>query len=125
MGHLLVLLLLLSNYYISYSQYYFKISDSLEITKKNIKETYLNFYSEKVEEKYKNVYFDFSFSTLDINTVITDSTFNIESVLNYGIGFNYNVDLDNSESIDFILIINPSITSLSLNFIKFSIIFYF
>jgi hypothetical protein len=125
MRDLLVIILFLSYYYISYSQYYFKISDSLEIPKENIKETYLKFYSEKVEEKYKKMYFDFNYNPLEINSIICDSKFEIESVLNYGIGFNYNMDLDNSESIDFILIIDPSMTSFSLNFIKFTIVFYF
>lgn len=125
MRYLLLIILLNFNLFTSYSQFNFKTQDSVQISKENAKDTYLNFYTEKIEEKSKNMYFDFSFSPLEDNSIISDSTFEIESVLNYGIGFDYNFDLDNNESIDFILVIDTSITSFSLNFIKFSIIFYF
>lgn len=124
---LVIILLFLSINHISVSQSFFRLSDSLMMPKQNIKTTYLDFHTNKIKEepKPKHIFFDFSFSQLDANQIQSDSTYDVESLFNYGFGFDYNYDLDNYEMIDFTLMIAPSISSLSLNFIRFSIIFYF
>lgn len=122
MRYLLILILLLFYQNYSYSQFYFRNSDSL--IKPKINKTYLNFYPEKTDEN-KSMFFDFSFTPLNINQVQSDSTYDIESVFNYGVGFDYNYDLNNNEMIDFSLIIDTTLSNLTLNCIRFSIIFYF
>ena len=123
MRYLLILILLLLPQNYSLSQYYFINPDSVS-KKPIIEKTYLNFYPEKTDEK-ETMFFDFSFTFLNIKKVQRDSTYGTESVFNYGVGFDYNYDLNNNEIIDFSLVINTTISNLTLNGIRFSIIFYF
>jgi hypothetical protein len=123
MRYLLILILLLLPQNYSSSQYYFINSDSVS-KKPIIEKTYLKFYPEQADEK-QTTFFDFSFTLLNIKKVQRDSTYGTESVFNYGVGLDYNYDLNNNEIIDFSLVINTTISNLTLNGIRFSIIFYF
>lgn len=123
MRYLLILILLLFSQYDNYSQYYSINSDSL--IKPIINKTYLNFYFEDIDSKQKTVFIDFNFTPMDINQIQSDSIYNTESVFNYGLGFDYNYNIDNNEMIDFLLVIDTSLSNLSLNCVRFSIIFYF
>lgn len=124
MRHLLILIIFLCTNFTSYSQLYFKVSDSLITHNKNIKHnTYLNFYPEIEEGEFKDINFDFIF--FNIRSKTNSNKYNPETVLNYGFGLDYNYDLNDNEVIDCSLMIDTALSNLSLNSIKFSIIFYF
>jgi len=124
MRYLLFSIILLFTQYFSYSQYNYKIYNTL-IEKPKIENTYLNLYPKKIDYNQKTTLFDFNFRPLNINKIQSDSTYDIKSIFNYRLGFDYNYDLNNNEIIDLSLIIDTRMSNLNLNFIRFSIIFYF
>lgn len=124
MRYLLLSIILLFNQYFSYSQYNCKNYNTLN-EKPKIENTYLNLYPKKIDYNQKTTLFDFNFRPLNINQIQNDSTYDIKPIFNYGFGFDYNYDLNNNEMIDLSLIIDTGMSNLNLNFIRFSIIFYF
>ena len=64
MRYLLIMIIFLCTNFISYSQLYFKVPDSLLTHHKNIKQSYLNFYPEEEEDEFKDINFDFTFSNI-------------------------------------------------------------
>jgi hypothetical protein len=124
MRYLLFSIILLFTQSFSYSQYNYKIYNTLN-EKPKIENTYLNIYPKKIDYNQKTTLFDFNFRPLNINQIQSDSTYDIKSIFNYGLGFDYNYDLNNNEMIDLSLIIDTRMSNLNLNFIRFSIIFYF
>lgn len=124
MRYLLFSIILLFTQYFSYSQYNYKIYNTLN-EKPKIENTYLNLYLRKIDYNQKTTLFDFNFRSLNINLIQSDSTYDIKSIFNYRLGFDYNYDLNNNEMIDLSLIIDTRMSNLNLNFIRFSIIFYF
>lgn len=123
MRYLLIIIIFLCTNFISYSQLYFKVPDSLLTHHKNIKHSYLNFYPEEEEDEFKDINFDFTF--LDMQSKNNSNRYKPETIFNYGLGLDYNYDLNDNEIIDFSLMIDTALSNLSLNSIKFSIIFYF
>jgi hypothetical protein len=122
MRYLLIIIIFLCTKFTSHSQLYFKTSDSIITHHKNIKKTYLNFYPEIEDGEFKDINFDFIF--FDIQSKTKSNKYNPETVLNYGLGLDYNYDLNDNEVIDFSLMIDTALSNFSLNSIKFSIIFY-
>lgn len=123
MRYLLILIIFLCTNFTSSSQLYFKTSDIIITHNKSIKNTYLNFYPEIEEGDFKDINFDFNF--FDIQSKTKSNKYNPETVLDYGLGLDYNYDLNDNEVIDFSLMIDTALSNFSLNSIKFSIIFYF